>query len=98
MFRPYGQLMPTAPAFAYFAFYRIGSAADAAGWRDNRLLEDSALVDQASMRITVWDKLTERVTEDDVRHTGAAALGAEERARARMGDKVMTSGKDKLSQ
>jgi len=97
-FRPYGQLMPTAPAHAYFAFYRIADAACITGWRNDRLLDDSPLVDHASMQITAWDKLTDRVTEDDVRHTSAAALAAEERARARMGDKVMAGGKEKLKQ
>lgn len=95
-FRRYGQMLPTLPVHNYVAFYRTNDAAAVAGWQNDMLA--NPLVDQSTLLVTHWDRLTPRLTEDDVAHTSAAALAAEEAARERMGDKIMTGGREKLGQ
>jgi hypothetical protein len=96
MFRTYGQMLPTLPVHRYVAIYRVNDAAAFEAWRQDRHLAESGFVDQATLLVTNWDKLTDRLTEDDVHHTCAAALAEEERARERMGDKIATGGREKL--
>ena len=95
-FRPHGQIMPTTPVHNYAAFYRTNDATAAQAWQNDQTLRGSALVDQSSLVVSNWDHLTPRLTTDDVCHTTAAALAAEERARERMGDKIVTGGREKL--
>lgn len=97
VFRDYGQLMPTRPKHRYVAIYRIDGAEAAMTWRDAGALLEAAPVERASLLVTQWDRLTDRVSEDQVLNTSAAALAAEERARARMGERVVTDGLDKLA-
>ena len=56
----------------------------------------SPFVDQASARVTHWDWLTGKLTKDAVQNPTSTGLAAEEAARLRMGDRVLTSGADKL--
>jgi hypothetical protein len=60
------------------------------------MLAAAACVDQASLRVTHWDWLTSMLTKDAVQNPSSAGLAAEEAARLRMGDRVLTSGTDKL--
>jgi hypothetical protein len=60
------------------------------------LLSQSACVDQATLRVTHWDWLTGVLTKDDVQNPTSEGLAAEEGARLRMGDRVLTSGTEKL--
>ena len=66
------------------------------GWQGADALAQAPCVDQSSLRITHWDRLTERLTRDDVQNPTSAGLAAEEQARARMGDRVLTGGVEKL--
>src|SRR3546814_11925275 len=89
-------MIPTTPSHKYVGIYRINDAAAAGAWRESRNLLENPAVDAQTVRITHWDKLTDRLTEDQVHHTNAEGLAAEERARTRMGDKVLTGGREKL--
>ena len=95
-FRSHGQIMPTTSVHNYVAFYRTNDAAAAQVWQNDQTLRSSVLVDHSSLVVSNWDHLTPRLTTDDVRHTTAAALVAEEQARARMGDKIVSGGREKL--
>jgi hypothetical protein len=92
MFRPHGQLLPTTPPHKYIAIYRIAEPSAAFAWQDNPVLSAASPMDPSTLRITCWDVLTQRVTEDDVHHTSAAALANEENARAHMGNRIITGG------
>jgi hypothetical protein len=59
-------------------------------------LENCALIDQPSLSVTCWEPVTSKITEDEIIHTSAAGLAEEERARAHMGDRVMTDRGDEL--
>lgn len=96
MFRRYGQMIPTTPGHAYVGITKVNDTAAWQAWRDDALLTQSQLVDQATVRVTHWDWLTERLTKDAVQHPTSQGLAAEEAARIRMGDRVLKSGADKL--
>ena len=96
MFRIFGQMIPTMPSHQYVGIYKLNDAAAWQAWQDSLLLADVACVDQASLRITHWDWLTDKLTKDAVQHPTAAGLAAEEAARQWMGDRVLTSGTEKL--
>ncbi|WP_066043648.1 MULTISPECIES: hypothetical protein [Sphingomonadales] len=96
MFRSHGQMIPTSPAYRYVGIYRVNDAAAWQGWQDAPMLAQSPDIDPATLRITYWERLTARLTKDDVTHPTSQALAAEERARIRMGDRVLTGGAEKL--
>lgn len=96
VFRSYGQMIPTSPAYRYVGIYRVNDAAAWRGWQDAPMLAQSPEIDPATLRITHWDRLTARLTKDDVAHPTSQALAAEERARIHMGDRVLTGGTEKL--
>ncbi len=96
MFRTFGQMIPTQPQYRYVGIYKVNSADAWKGWKDAPELSASPLIDQTSLLVTHWDRLTEKFTKDDVQHPTSQGLAAEERARARMGDDVMTGGTEKL--
>lgn len=95
-FRSHGQMIPTTPGHSHVGIYKINDASTWTGWHGCPLLAEAPVIDQASLRVTHWDWLTSRLTKDDVQHPTAAGLAAEEAARERMGDRVLTSGTDKL--
>ena len=95
-FEPHGQLVDALPKHNYVATYHIAGDAAVDAWRDDTALHECALIDQASLAITCWDPVTPRMTEDEVIHTSAAGLAAEERARERMGTNVLTDRGDEL--
>jgi hypothetical protein len=97
MFRSYGQMIPTTPSHNYVGIYKVNDAAAWQAWPASPLLSQAACVDQATLRLTHWDWLTPRSTKDDVQNPTSAGLAAEESARLRMGDRVLTSGTEKLS-
>ena len=96
MFRRHGQMIPTMPGHAYVGITKVNDPAAWQAWRDDALLMQSSLVDRASLRVTHWDWLTAKLTKDAVQHPTSEGLAAEEAARLRMGDRVLTSGADKL--
>ncbi len=96
MFRRHGQMIPTTPDHAYVGIYKLNDANAWQGWQGADALAQAPCVDQSSLRITHWDRLTERLTRDDVQNPTSASLAAEEQARARMGDRVLTGGVEKL--
>ena len=96
MFRNYGQMIPTTPGHSYVGIYKLNDPDAWQGWQGGAALVDSPLVDQASLRVTHWDWLTGRLTKDAVQNPTSAGLATEEAARLRMGDRVLTSGTDKL--
>lgn len=96
MYRSHGQMIPTTPGHNYVGIYKVDDASAWQAWQDSPLLADAACVDQASLRVTHWDWLTAKLTKDAVQHPTSAGLAAEEQARLRMGDRVLTSGTDKL--
>lgn len=97
VFRDQGQLMPTRPNHHHVGIFRLDDGAALAAWRDEDRLRGNPLVDQASLRVTHWEPITARITEDHVHHTSAAALEAEEQARARMGDRILRGDIEKLA-
>ena len=96
MFRAYGQMIPTTPGHRYVGIYNVNDAAAWQAWQGGTGLADCPFLDGASLRITHWDRLTDKLTKDAVQHPTAQGLAAEEQARLRMGDRVLTSGADKL--
>ncbi|WP_380879681.1 hypothetical protein ACFB49_23640 [Sphingomonas sp. DBB INV C78] len=90
MFRPHGQLVETLPDHSHVGIYRVDDMHGLDGWREQLDEAGAGLVDPARCRVTCWDPITPRITEDQVFFTDADALAAEERARSRMGDKVLT--------
>lgn len=96
MFRTYGQMIPTTPSYSYVGIYKVNDAGAWKAWQDASLLANATCVDQASVRVSHWDRLTDKLTKDAVQNPTSTGLAAEEQARARMGDKVLTSGTEKL--
>lgn len=96
MFRKHGQMIPTTPEHRYVGITKVNDAAAWLAWQNDALLTGSPFVDQASARVTHWDWLTGKLTKDAVQNPTSAGLAAEEAARLRMGDRVLTSGADKL--
>ena len=96
MFRAYGQMIPTTPSHYYVGIYKVNDANAWQAWQDAPLMADAPDVDKASVRVTHWEHLTDRITKDAVQNPTSEGLAAEEQARLRMGDKVLTGGADKL--
>lgn len=96
MFRTYGQMIPTTPGHNYVGIYKVDDRGAWQAWRDSAALAEAHACDAASLRVTHWDWLTPVITKDAVQNPMAAGLAAEEAARLRMGDRVLTSGTDKL--
>ncbi len=96
MYRTHGQMIPTTPSHNYVGIYKLNDAAAWRAWQGSPLLVDAPCVDQATLRITHWDWLTAKLTKDAVQNPTSEGLAAEEHARLRMGDKVLTSGTEKL--
>ena len=96
MFRKYGQMIPTIPSHTYVGIYKVNDAETWRQWQGNPMLANAPSVDRSTLRITHWDWLTPKLTKDAVQHPTSEGIAAEERARARMGDRVITSGVEKL--
>lgn len=96
VYDPYGQLMTTTPGCSHVGIYHIKDAAAIDAWRESDVLATCTDIDQDSLAVSCWTPITPRITEDDVQHTAASALEAEQRARQRMGDKVITLRGDEL--
>ena len=96
MFRTYGQMIPTTPSHNYVGIYKVNDANAWQAWQDAPLLTDAPDVDEVSVRVTHWEHLTDKLTKDAVQNPTSEGLAAEEQARRRMGDKVLTGGADKL--
>lgn len=86
-FLPHGQLVDFMPEHDHVGIYRLSNDEARDGWQQGRQLRESPLVDASRLAITCWDVMTPRITEDDIHHTTAKALAAEEAARLRVGDR-----------
>ena len=86
----YGQMMPDPPMHDYIGIYRLEQDTARGAWQPAPALADCPHLDATRLAVTCWDILTPRITEDDVHHTTAKALAAEEAARARLS--VRTAG------
>jgi hypothetical protein len=95
-FLPQGQLVDAVPVHNFVATYHVDGGDAVAAWRRDTALCDCRFIDQASLAITCWEPVTPKITEDQVIHTNAAGLAAEESARARMGNRVLTDRGDEL--
>jgi hypothetical protein len=95
MFRTYGQMLPTTPTYSYVGIYKVDGPGVAESWADSAALQASC-IDQSTLLVTHWDAITPCITKDQVQYSRSDALAAEEAARERMGDKVVTGGRDKL--
>lgn len=93
MFREHGQMLPTRPRHRYVAIYRTLDGEAASSWPGP---DRPDLLDATATVVTAWDRMTPRLTRDQVSHTDAASLAEEERARARMGDRTLSGGREKL--
>ena len=91
---PQGQLIDAFPAHTFVATYHIDDERPLAAWRSSRALAECGLAED--VRITCWEPVTLRITEDEVIYTSAAGLAAEEGARARMGNRVLGDRGDEL--
>lgn len=96
VFRTHGQMIPTTPRYSYVGIYKVNSPDSWKGWQGAPELAGSALIAQDGLLVTHWDRLTAKLTKDEVQNPTSEGLAAEERARARMGDDVMTGGAEKL--
>ena len=96
VFRRHGQMLPTTPEQNYVGIYRVEGPSAVAAWRDASDLMESPLSDPQTLRVTHWEPIGSRLTKDAVQNPTAAGLAAEESARARMGDRILTVGKEKL--
>jgi hypothetical protein len=96
VFRRYGQMLPTMPAQNYVGIYRVEGPSAVAEWRNASDLTASPLIDPRTRRVTHWEPIGTKLTKDAVQNPTAAGLAAEEAARARMGDRILTGGKEKL--
>lgn len=82
-FRPQGQMLPYGPAHDHVAVYWTDDdGAAAAAWRADDTLAACPYLDPETLAVAAWRRLTRRFTQDDVTHTSAADLAAEEAARA----------------
>jgi hypothetical protein len=88
-FRPHGQLVEIMPVHNFVAIYHVDTDDAVDAWQNDKALQHCRLIDHATLAVTCWDPLTPKTTEDEVIHTSAAALAAEERARKSMGDHVL---------
>lgn len=95
-YRSFGQMIPTVPQYNYVGVYKVNSPDAWKGWQGTPLLSATPLIDNASLLVTHWDRLTRKLTKDHVQHPTSEGLAAEENARTRMGDDVMTGGTEKL--
>jgi len=77
---PYGQFIQHAHRHDHMGIFRLADDGARDAWRASRALRDCPYIDQDKLIVTCWDVLTARVTEDDVRHTTAKVLAAEEAA------------------
>jgi hypothetical protein len=95
-FRSHGQMIPTSPRYRYVGIYKVNSPDSWLAWKGAPELAGSDLVERDGLLVTHWDWLTGKLTKDDVQHPSSQGLAAEELARARMGDDVLTGGAEKL--
>lgn len=95
-FRSHGQMIPTSPRYRYVGIYKVNSPDSWLAWKGAPELAGSDLVERDGLLVTHWDRLTGKLTKDDVQHPSSQGLAAEELARARMGDDVLTGGAEKL--
>ncbi len=80
---PHGQLVEFSPEHDHVGIWRLSDDSARSLWRSRALL-DCPHIDQASLAVTCWDILTDRITEDAIHHPTSAGLAGEERARARI--------------
>jgi hypothetical protein len=81
-YRNYGQMLSSEPAHRYVAIYwTVNDEAAVQAWTSGDALVASGLVDEASLAVVAWRRLTRRLTSDDVTHSSSADLAAEEAAR-----------------
>lgn len=95
-FLPHGQLVDMVPVHNFVATWHLDDDLVVYDWLRDNSLKSCAFVDQPSLSVTCWEPVTPKITEDEVIYTSAAALGAEEHARAKMGSQVMTDRGDEL--
>ena len=95
-FRSHGQMIPTTPRYRYVGIYKVNSPDSWLAWKGAPELAGSDLVERDGLLVTHWDRLIGKLTKDDVQHPSSQGLAAEEQARARMGDDVLTGGAEKL--
>ena len=95
-FLPQGQLVDMVPVHNFVTTWHIDDASMIDAWRRDEALKNCSFIDQPSLSVTSWEPVTPKITEDEVINTNAAGLAEEERARAHMGDRVMTDRGDEL--
>jgi hypothetical protein len=79
----HGQLVEYNPAHDHVGIWRLSDDRARSLWRSRTLLE-CPHIEQASLAVSCWDILTERMTEDAVHFPTSTGLAGEERARARI--------------
>lgn len=95
-FRTHGQMIPTTPRHAYVGIYKVNDLDAWKSWQDLPDLTGAPCVDRKTIQVSYWNRITPLITKDAVLNPTGDGLLAEESARARMGDRVLTSGTDKL--
>lgn len=94
-FLPYGQLVDMLPVHNFVSTWHVDEL-HVDDWLRDETLANCTFMDQSNLAVTCWEPVTPRITEDEVIHTNAQGLGAEERARARMGSQIITDRGDDL--
>ncbi|MBK7283778.1 MAG: hypothetical protein IPI83_04720 [Sphingomonadales bacterium] len=78
MFRTFGQMIPTTPSYHYVGIYKVNDAKAWQAWQGTPSLTGAHCVDQSTIRVTHWERLTGKLTKDDVQNPTSEGLAAEE--------------------
>lgn len=79
----HAQLVEFSAEHDHVGIWRLSDDKARSLWRSRTLLE-CPYIDQASLAVSCWDILTDRITEDAVHFSSSEGLAGEERARARI--------------
>jgi hypothetical protein len=88
-YRKTGQMFPEDPESNFLAIYRLSDRRAMDNWTGPAALAASTLIDAKLLETSCWDVHIPRLTKDSVLNPTSELLAAEEKARARMGDKII---------
>lgn len=83
-YEEYGQMMPFPPGHDHVAIWRVEDESARANWRGDAMLTACPFLETTKTMVSCWDIASARIFKDQVAFPDAAALAAEEAARARI--------------